>query len=113
MEDKFSIFAELHQPKELGPVLAIIPSCKEAKRFVHMMNKQVAAFLHNFLNDAALPEKFLRSLLKETCDAMLVAEMMTGTGIRKHKLSLLHVRKSRTTILRNSRLQPGTRMPLT
>jgi hypothetical protein len=40
-----------------------------------MMNKQVAAFLFYFLKDAALPETFLRSLLKETCDATLVAEI--------------------------------------
>jgi len=41
MEDKFSIFAELHQTEELGPVFAIIPACSEAERLVHMMNKQV------------------------------------------------------------------------
>jgi hypothetical protein len=40
-----------------------------------MMNKQVAAFLFYFLKDAAPPKKFLRSLLKETCDATLVAEI--------------------------------------
>jgi hypothetical protein len=110
MEDKFSVLAELHQPKELGPVLAIIPTCKEAKRLVDMMNKQVAAFLFYFLKDAALPKKFLRSLLKETCDATLVAEM---SGTRTHKQSLPHARKIRTTISRDSRLQPGTRMPST
>jgi hypothetical protein len=35
MEDKFSVFAEFHQPEKLGPVLAIISACKEAKRLVH------------------------------------------------------------------------------
>ncbi len=69
MEDKFSVFAELHQPEELGPVLAIIPACKKAEHLIHMMNKQVTAFLFHFLKDAALPEMFLRSILKETCDA--------------------------------------------
>ncbi len=39
------------------------------------MNKQVAAFLFYFLKDVALPEKFLRSLLKKTFDATLVAEI--------------------------------------
>jgi hypothetical protein len=58
MKDKFSVFAEVHQPKELGPVLAIILACKEAEHLVHMMNKQVAAFLYYFLKDTALPEKF-------------------------------------------------------
>jgi hypothetical protein len=61
IEKTFSVFAELHQPKEVGPVLAIIPACKEAERLVHMMNKEVAAFLYYFLKDTALPEKFLRS----------------------------------------------------
>jgi hypothetical protein len=76
MEDKFSVFAELHQTEELGPVLAIIPACKEAKRLVQMMNKQVAAFLFYFLMaNAALPSKFVMDLLKATCDATLVAEI--------------------------------------
>ncbi len=56
-EDKFSVFAELHQPKELGPVLAIVPACKEAKRLVHMMNKQVAAFLFLFPQGRSSPQE--------------------------------------------------------
>ena len=56
MIDKFSIFVELHQPKELGPVLAIVPACKEAEHFVQILNKQVAAFLYYFLKDTALQE---------------------------------------------------------
>jgi hypothetical protein len=75
MEDRFSIFAELHQTKELGSVLAIIPACKEAEHLVHMMNKQVAAFLYYFLRDTSLPKKFLMELLRETCDATLVAKI--------------------------------------
>ena len=55
MKDMFSLFVELHQTKELGPVLAIIPACTKAETMVHMMNKQVAAFLYYFLKDAALP----------------------------------------------------------
>ncbi len=51
-----------------------IPACKEAERLVHMMN-QVAAFLYYFLRDASLPKKFLMELLRETCDATLVAEI--------------------------------------
>jgi hypothetical protein len=46
--DQFSLFAELHQVEEMGPTLAIIPACKEAERIVHMMNKQVAAFLYYY-----------------------------------------------------------------
>jgi hypothetical protein len=75
MKDKFSVFAKPHQREVLGPVLAIIPACKEAKHLVHMINKQVAAFLYYFLKDAALPERFLMALLCETCNAMLVAEI--------------------------------------
>ena len=76
MEDKFYVFAELHQTEELGPVLAIIPACSEAEQLVHMMNKQVAAFLFYFLTTvAALPKKFVMDLLKATCDATLVAEI--------------------------------------
>jgi hypothetical protein len=75
MEDKVSVFAGLHQTKELRPVLAIIPACKEAERLVHMINMQVTAFLYYFLKDAALPKRFLMALLHETCDATLVAEI--------------------------------------
>ena len=75
MEDEFSVFAELHQTKELRPVLAIIPTCKEVERLNQMMNKQVAAFLYYFLKDASLPKKFLKELLCETCNATLVAEI--------------------------------------
>jgi len=75
MADKFSVFAELHQTEEMGPVLAIIPACEEAERLVQMMNKQVAAFLFYFLRDADLPEKFLMDLLTETCDLTLVGEI--------------------------------------
>ena len=42
---------------------------------VHMMNKQVAAFLYYFLKDAALPVKFIMDLLQATCDTTLVAEI--------------------------------------
>jgi hypothetical protein len=48
MKDKFSVFTELHQTEEMGPVLAIIPACKEAERLVQMMNKQVADFCFIF-----------------------------------------------------------------
>jgi hypothetical protein len=75
MEDKFSVFAELHQTEELGPILAIIPACKEAKHLIQMMNKKVAAFLYYFLCNASLPKKFLMELLRETCNATLVAEI--------------------------------------
>ncbi len=75
MKDKFSLFAKLHQTEELGPVLAIIPACSEAKTIVHMMINQVAAFLYYFLKDAALPVKFIMDLLRATCDATLVAEI--------------------------------------
>jgi hypothetical protein len=75
MADKFSVFAELHQTEEMGPVLAIIPACEEAERLVQMMNKQVAAFLFYFLRDADLPEKFLMDLITETCDPTLVGEI--------------------------------------
>ncbi len=57
-------------------VLAIIPACEEAERIVHMMNKQVAAFLFYYLTTiAALPRKFVKELLTETCDATLVSEI--------------------------------------
>ena len=48
MKDKFSVFAELNQTEEMGPVLAIIPACEEAERLVQMMNKQVTAFYFIF-----------------------------------------------------------------
>jgi hypothetical protein len=74
--DQFSVFAELHQVEEMGPTLAIIPACEEAERIVHMLNKQVAAFLFYYLTTiAALPKTFVMELLKATCDATLVSEI--------------------------------------
>jgi hypothetical protein len=74
--DLFLLFAELHQVEEMGPTLAIIPACEEAERIVHMMNKQVAAFLFYYLTTiAALPKKFVMELLKARWDATLVAEI--------------------------------------
>jgi hypothetical protein len=75
MEDKFSVFLELHQIKKLVPVLAIIPTCKGAEHLVQMMNKQVTAFSCYFLKDVALPKKFLMELLCETCNATSVAKI--------------------------------------
>jgi hypothetical protein len=75
MKDKYSVFVELHQTEEMGPVLAIIPACSEAECLVQMMNKQVGAFLYYFLLDTSLPEVFIKALLKETCDPMLVKEI--------------------------------------
>ena len=76
MKDKYSVFAELHQTEEMGPVLAIIPAaCAEAERLIQMMNKQVVVFLYHFLLDASLPEAFIKALLKETCDPTLVKEI--------------------------------------
>jgi hypothetical protein len=113
LEEKFSVFAELHQPPKMGPVLAIILACKEAKCLIHMMNKQVTAFLFYFLRNAALPEKFLRSLLKETCDATLVTEIDDCVWDKDTQTITGPTQKNRTAISRNSRLQPGTRMPST
>ncbi len=75
MKDKFSLFAELHQPEVLGSVLAITPACSEAETMVSMMNKQVPVYLYYYLKDAALPERFIMNLLRATCDATLVAEI--------------------------------------
>jgi hypothetical protein len=60
----------------MGPTLAIIPAYKAAERIVHMMNKQVAAFLFYYLTTiAALPKKFVMELLQATCNTTLVSEI--------------------------------------
>ena len=96
MKDKYSIFAELHQTEEMGPVLAIIPACAEVERLVQMMNKQVAAFLYYFLLDASLPEVFIKALLKETCDPTLVKEISDCDWDPTLKPSPLPRRNSKT-----------------
>jgi len=74
--DQFLLFAELHQMEKMGPTLAIIPACEEVERTVHMMNKQVVAFLFYYLTTiAALPKRFVMEHLKATCDATLVSEI--------------------------------------
>ena len=82
---QFSIFAELHQVEEMGPTLAIIPACEEAERIVHMMNKQVAAFLFYYLTAiAALPKKFVMELLKATCGGNQRLSMGPGDAVHHH-----------------------------
>jgi hypothetical protein len=73
MEDKFSVFAELHQTEELGPVLVIIPACSETKRLVHMMNRQITAFLFYFFDNH-------RSTPKKGCHGSTQGDMRCHTG---------------------------------
>ena len=103
MADKFSVFAELYQTEEMGPVLAIIPACSEAEHLVQMMNKHVAGFLFFFLIEASLPVTFVMDLIKVTCDPTLVK------GTPRHRPSPRPTRRRTTTRRRNLKLQPGGR----
>jgi hypothetical protein len=116
MENGFYVFAKLHQTKALGPVLVIIPACEEAKRLVHMMNKQVAAFLYYFLKDAALHERFLMALWHSFVKLAMqhwLQRSQTATGTRTRKPSPPHTRKIKITMPRTSSLKNCTRKPST
>ncbi len=113
MEEIFSVFAKLHQTKELGPVLAIIPACKEAKCLIHMMNKQIAAFLYYFLKNVAFPKRFLMVLLCETCNATLVAEIQDCNWDKYMQTITTSREKKHDHDTKTLRLQTGTRNPLT
>ena len=60
----------------MGPVDVVIPNCEEAERLVLMMNKNIAAFLVNYLRDyGGMPEEFVKRMVKVAVDPSRVSTM--------------------------------------
>ncbi len=75
MSDGHSLIAEAHQGDISMPTHIIIPNTPEAERLIGMMNKNLPAFLLNVLKEQGLPEEFINDLLKNSCEATMLAKM--------------------------------------
>jgi hypothetical protein len=69
------IIAEVHQEDYCKPAYVIIPQAEEAERMIGMMQKNLPAFLFHILTDAGFTDNFIKELLRQTCEASLVAEV--------------------------------------
>jgi hypothetical protein len=57
----------------------IIPNTPEAEQLVGMMNKNLPAFLFHILQEQGLPNNFIDSLLRNSCEATMLANMSRCT----------------------------------
>jgi hypothetical protein len=69
--DGHPLLTEIHQKQAMGDMEAVIPNVAEAATMVAMINKNVVAYLLNYLVDAGMPTEFVTDLLKSSCDASL------------------------------------------
>jgi hypothetical protein len=74
MSDGHSLIAEAHQSDNSMPTHLIIPNT-QAERLVGMMNKILPAFMSNILKEQGLPDDFIDNLLKNFCEATMLAKM--------------------------------------
>jgi hypothetical protein len=79
MNDGCPAIAEAHQQDISMPTHLIIPNTPEAERLVEMMNKNLPAFLQYTLKEQGLPDGFITDLLKNSCEASMLAEMSRCT----------------------------------
>jgi hypothetical protein len=63
----------------MSPVPAVIPNTPEAERTILMTNKNVPAYIENFLKDQGMPESFLMDLAKNFCCLTQVSEITNCT----------------------------------
>jgi hypothetical protein len=74
-----SAIAEVHQGGISKPTHIIIPNTPEAEQLVGMMNKNLPAFLFHTLKEQGLPKDFIDSLLRNSCEATMLANMSQCT----------------------------------
>jgi hypothetical protein len=76
MKDGYPMIAEVHQEDLCEPTHVIIPKTEEAERMIGMMNKNLPAFLYHMLLELDFTEDIVKSLLKKSCKASLVADIL-------------------------------------
>jgi hypothetical protein len=79
MSNGCSAIAEVHQSGLSKLTHIIIPNMPEAEQLVGMMNNNLTAFLFHTLQDQGLPNDFIDSLLKNSCEATMLADMSRCT----------------------------------
>ena len=75
MTDGRTLFAELHQAGAMACVDVVIGKTSEAEEMVEMMNKNVAAYLSNYLAEAKLPPALIKRLLEVSVDPTLLLDV--------------------------------------
>jgi hypothetical protein len=75
MSDGHPLIAEAHQSNISMATLLIIPNTPKAEQLVGKMNKNLPAFLLNVLKEQGLPDDFIDNLLKNSCEATMLAKM--------------------------------------
>lgn len=74
MSDGRPAIAEAHQSSISKPTHLVVPNTPEAERMIGMMNKNLPAYLYHTLIDYDLPADFVEDLLKNSCEATMLAE---------------------------------------
>jgi hypothetical protein len=75
MQDGYPMIIKVHQKDFCYLTHVIIPQAEEAERMIGVMNKNLPAFLHHMLLEAAFPKDFVKKLLKNLCERSLVSEV--------------------------------------
>jgi hypothetical protein len=75
MKDGYPMIAEFHQEDLCKLTHVIVPQTKEAERMIGIMSKHLPAFLYHMLLELDFTEDIIKSLLKKSCKASLVADI--------------------------------------
>jgi hypothetical protein len=75
MSDGHPLIAEAHQSNISMPTHLIIPNTPKAEQLVGTMNKKFPLFLLNVLKEQRLPDDLIDNLLKNSCEATILAKM--------------------------------------
>ena len=75
LSDGRTLFAELDQARAMVHVDMVIGKTKEATEMVEMMDKNVAAYLSNYLAEAGLPLALIKRLLEVSVDPTMLLDV--------------------------------------
>ncbi len=75
MNDGYPMIVEVHQEDLCKPTHVTVPQTKEAECMIGMMNKNLPVFLYHMLLELDFTEDIVKSLLKKSCEASLVADI--------------------------------------
>ena len=86
LSDGHSLVAEMHQKQEMGDVEAVMPNTPESETMIETMNKNVVAYLTNYLKDEGTPAPFVTDLLKASCDPSFFHKLNKCKCNKKEKI---------------------------
>ncbi len=112
MSDGHPLIAEALQSDISMPTHLIILNTPKAERLVGMMNKNLPAFLLNVLKEQGLPDDFINNLLKNSCEATMLAKMYQCKWGPDNQVLTTEEEVSCAKKTRHLREPPGSRMSL-